>query len=257
MPVKQPKYPDILTDKSWQKKKGAISKIAGKTGVGKALDECKAAYDQVDWKSLDVAMVAPQGKACTSKVVEELWKAAVAEYNKSIDGSLNVKLKKARDLADKTSKDFSKKKLVPKKSAEHAAAVAKEADRFSVELNKNTLLQKMAAEYQRFLKSVQNNEKMIADNAKRLKLYCVQVAKGLGSISTAAEFNGKFWNESIRGVGTTLPPLSAQLGIIAEHKKWRVFASEDWKPKSDEEVAAKIKEMKPVLAGIARAAQSV
>lgn len=257
MPVKKPAYPDMLTDKTWQKKKGAVSKIAGKTGVGKALDECALAYRAVNWEMLDVSHKAPTGARCTREVLDEIWNVAKAEYATNVEGSLRPKLIKARDLAKKTADAWAKKKLIPKKSAEHAAAVAKEADRFMVEINKNTLLPKMHKAYDDLMKSVINNEKMIADNAKRLKLYCVQVAKGLGSITTAEEFTGKFWNESIRGVGTALPPLSAQLGIIAEHKKWRVFSSQGWQPKSDDEVPGKISEMKPVLAKIAQAAKTL
>lgn len=105
-------------------------------------------------------------------------------------------------------------------------------------------------DYEDNLKGIADKEKIMAGLSNKLKSYCVAVAKGLKTVKTKEDFNGKFWIENIRGIGTTMPVLASDLGLDKEHKLWRTFASEGFKPNSDEEVAGKLKQMTPVLKSI-------
>ncbi len=125
-------YPEILTNKNWQKMKGAIAKMAGETGVGKAMDAVEAAWKRVPWALFD-----PE-KAWAGVGVKKLDDYYDA-FKKAKDRFPEVeKVRKAlfdlEKLAEKTAADWAKNKLIPKASAEHAKKVAAEASRLATEL---------------------------------------------------------------------------------------------------------------------------
>ena len=88
---------------------------------------------------------------------------------------------------------------------------------------------------------------MYRDLQNKLKRYAGKLAKAAITVTTADDFDSPLWNQTIRGIGATLPQFAKDWGLESEHKQWRVFASESFKPKSDEEVAGKFLQMIPVL----------
>lgn len=54
MPISAPiDFPEILTNRHWQKNKGLLAKAAGETGVGSQMDKVQVAFKAVDWKKFD------------------------------------------------------------------------------------------------------------------------------------------------------------------------------------------------------------
>lgn len=251
MPFKKPEIPQILTDKSWQKKKGLVAKIAGKTGIGAQMKKMSKAYAAVDWRLLDIGVSAPQGKAKTREALKKTFDNAGAEFKTKVNGKLRKEIIALREAAKKTASEWEKNKKIPKKSTAHVKEVYKAADHFMVACNPASISSVVKKDYEDNLKGIEAKEKMMAGLAKKLQKYCVAIAKGVnGGVKTKEDFNGKFWSENIRGVGTTLPVLAKDLGLEKEHKIWRAFASEGFKPKTDEDVPGQLKKIKTVLKNI-------
>ncbi|NOR62986.1 MAG: hypothetical protein GQ535_10910 [Rhodobacteraceae bacterium] len=246
MPFRKPAYPATLTDKHWQKKKGSVAKIAGKTGIGSALKETAKAFDKVDWEMLDVGKRLPIGVAGTIPVLDKIFAEAVAEYKTSIDGTLRKKIQDVKKLADDTAAKWAKKKGIPKSSTKAAQDLAKDADFFMVAMNKNSLLQLIAKEYKENLKGLKVKEKIYADSIKRLHATLAKIVKASKTVTTTSEY-AALWSEEVRGVGTIMPLISKQKDLIPEHKAWRVFSSQGFQPKTDEEIPEKFAAMMPVM----------
>ena len=73
MPVPPP-IPPILTRTNWNKEKGVFAKMAGKTGIGEAMDAVATAYGQVTWTKFDAKMQCPAVKQMTA--IDEAKEAA-------------------------------------------------------------------------------------------------------------------------------------------------------------------------------------
>jgi len=251
MPLKPPAIPQILTDKDWQKNKGLVAKIVGKTGIGDAMKKMAQAYAAVDWKLMDIAVSSPQGKAKTRESLQKTFDNAVAEFKSKVEGKLRKEIIAVREAAKKTAAEWEKNKAIPKKSTDHVKEVSKAADFFMVACNANSVGSAIKKDFDDNVKGIEKREEIMAGLSNKLKKYCGEIVKGLkGGVKTKEDFNGKFWSENIRGVGTTLPVLAPDLGLVAEHKQWREFASEGFKPKTDEEVADRLKKMLPVTKNI-------
>ncbi len=116
------KYPAVLTNKDWQKKKGPFAKLAGKTGVGETLQACEKAWAAVDWSVFDLDQARKKGR----KAVRDGFKVAQAEYKKSVEG-LRKALMAASAAADKAAAAFKKNKLIPSSATKAAADISKTA----------------------------------------------------------------------------------------------------------------------------------
>ncbi len=127
-------YPEILTNKNWQKMKGLMAKVAGETGVGKAMDAVQAGWGEVTWQKFDV---------------DKVWRGAGLWMRSLIDFELAFneakkefpKVEKVRKalfdlekVAEKTAAEWAKNKLIPKSATEHAKKVAAEASRLATAL---------------------------------------------------------------------------------------------------------------------------
>ena len=124
-----PPYPKILTNKDWQKKKGVIAKMVGKTGIGDQMNKLEAKYKAVDWKQLD-ALSALQGKNQNKEKLEDFKKSSKAYYQKSVLPVREEALTLSR-LADKVADEWKKSKKIPKGSRKHVEEVGKEALNFA------------------------------------------------------------------------------------------------------------------------------
>jgi len=209
------------------------------------------AYDGVNWKLLDIGLSSPQGAKCTREALKLTFNNAGAEFKNNVEGKLRRRIIAVRDAAKTTATQWEKNKKIPKKSTAHVKLVAKAADEFMVTCNAASISSVVKKDYEDNLKGIEAREKVQADLSKKLKKYCIDVNKALKSVKTKSDFDSPFWNEHVRGVGTTLPNLAKGVGLEAEHKKWVAFASESFKPKSDDDVPAQLKKIAPVLKSIA------
>jgi hypothetical protein len=133
-------YPAILTNKDWQKNKGAIAKFAGKTGLGPELDKLEVAFKKVDQGKLTAG---GYGKLHNKEEIDNAQKQAKDYYAKNVQPVRDLALAVSRKGGE-VEKDFKSKKTIPKKSTEHVGKLAKEA------LNFATALKSFDAEWKTF-----------------------------------------------------------------------------------------------------------
>lgn len=73
--------------------------------------------------------------------------------------------------------------------------------------------------------------------------YMNQIKQAAPSVKNLADWSSKeMQSELIRGVGTVTPHLKEQLGTPLVDK-WRIYSSDGWQPKTNEEVATKLGEL--------------
>lgn len=161
-----PAWPEILTNKNWQKKKGALAKMGGETGVGEAMDQAEAAFKQVDWDQLDARTAIPlPADRHDNKLILKKQQDAKALYNSKVE-PLRKKVKEIKDAAEKCAADWKKNKLIPSASTKHAQAVADAADHFGIALKGNS--SNMEAASKSFDDMVESNNRIAADEKKKL-----------------------------------------------------------------------------------------
>lgn len=158
----------------------------------------------------------------------------------------------AAGLATISSTRPRKGRTIPKKAADHADAVLAEIKKTEAEIDEKTLVAELKKNVDQKLKDFAVYDKMIKGLKTKLKTYVVALARDAKSVRNVDEFK-ESWSENIRGVGTTLPQLAGDLGLEAEHKRWRTYASQGFFPKTDEEVSSKYAALLPDLKSIAAA----
>jgi hypothetical protein len=130
-----PIWPAILTDRDWQKKKGNIAKVAGKTGIGAAMTAAEKAFARIDWLKFDARHMLPQDRDAP-KI--KAAKANCGALYKSTVEPARVKLKDLRDVATKQAADWKKNKLIPAATVKHLETIAKTADTLWITLKSNS-----------------------------------------------------------------------------------------------------------------------
>jgi hypothetical protein len=109
-------YPKILTDADWQKQKGIVAKMVGETGMGAAMQKCKAVYDTINWMPLTALSTYKNEEALAQA------KAAAMQEGKKFE-TFRTALFALRDHAKKVHDKFKAHKLIPKASSDHVAAI--------------------------------------------------------------------------------------------------------------------------------------
>lgn len=242
------KYPAILTKKDWLKKKGTIAKMAGKTGVGQAMDALEKSYKKINWKIFNPVDALPMDrKTHTKEGLAMVIKNAKAEFNSSVKSSVHPNLKALKKKVTDARNSFKASKTIPKKAAAHADAVLAAIKTMEDETKQDALVAELKAGVEQKLKDFAVRDKMYKDLKDKLVRYATELARASKTVTTASDFASPLWNDTIRGIGTVLPQFAKDWGLEAEHRQWRVFASENFKPKTDEEVAGKFNEIAPVL----------
>ena len=127
-----PDYPELLTQKHWDSKKGKIAKMAGSTGMG---DQMKKTFDA--YKKLEGKWVRVQGTRPVD--VEKNKKDAIAFLKGTLIKNLHDEFKNLRDLAKETGDRFKKNKLIPGSAAKLCEDIRVAADQLFVSTSTNTL----------------------------------------------------------------------------------------------------------------------
>lgn len=195
-----PNYPDILKEADWQKKKGALAKAAGETGVGAAMKALWANRNNTDWTDLQVATTY-KSLAEVDEAIQK-YKAAMPKLEK-----LKTDAYKVRDLARAAAAKFKANKLIPKASADHAGAVATAADHYGVAIKSYD----PSADFAEARKRVEAREKIGRD---QLKKSIATVEGGVVKVDrdkvTYEEWQA-FWSGPLRG-------LQAAVAVVPEIK---------------------------------------
>ncbi|MEL6220170.1 MAG: hypothetical protein AAFR79_17185 [Pseudomonadota bacterium] len=244
-----PDYPPLLTDKSWQKKKGVVSKITGKTGIGKALDACKAAYDKVDWAEFDVKQKAETSVTLNDLV--EIQRTASRYYETSIRKHLLPALAAAGKKADEAKKVWAKNKAIPKGSLQHLDAVIREITEFTDTVGPRSFDNRVQGEC-RILRDDKKRE--IAAASAQIKKRIAGVLHGIGTIKTVNDYTGPFLTTRVHGLWGAVQSDAKMLGLASEERSLKALLVDSGIPGTDEEVPGKINEivrtMKAVLAAV-------
>jgi len=240
------KYPDILTNADWQKKKGKLSKLAGETGVGELMKKCEDEFKKGDffnkfrattnitWKSV------PATKS-RDDVVDELEPVLVKKYMAAI-APLRKLLTQLRDQAKKTAADWKKKPLIPSSSTKHAEEVAKAADYLFIAMKENSDAVKELFAFDELRAELKKKRE------ESLKVLSVQIDKCEKGLKAALATPTKaVWNDG--GAHQGCRSVCNGMAAISELKKlyyatWQEFGDFYCKdiPDNDPEEAKKVKE---------------
>lgn len=162
-----PEIPKILTKNNWDKKKGVIAKMHGRTGIGEQMVAFVTAFGKVDWDALNLFKLRMDWKTVTVAEWEKRTKAAKDEMNGSLDKVCD-ELRDLADLARKVQVDFKKSKTIPSGDAKHVGNIADEADAFADSLEADTvedIIDKMHDEFYEHIQTM-----LLDDFVKGLKL---------------------------------------------------------------------------------------
>jgi len=159
-----PAWPAILTNADWQKKKGTIAKIAGKTGIGEAMTAAKTGFDKIDIQ-LFRAETALQAKDRDPDKIVAAKQACIQAHAKTVEPT-RLQIKNVRDKATQLAAAWQKNKLIPESSRKHLEEVAKAADVLSLSLAGNS--QSMGEALKSFDKMLEIKKKAELEEQKKL-----------------------------------------------------------------------------------------
>jgi|GEM_PF-6863351 len=225
--------PKGLTDAEWQKEKGKIAKLAGKTGVGEALKKFQASYKAIDFSKFDAKMACPGAKL--PSVVSEALKTARSYHADKVEKARND-LKDARDTANDTAKAFKKNKLIPSSATKAAETIAKAADQFYIVMKKDSVY--FTECWKSFQDLIDELERRAEEGRKSLAGYIVSIEKDGADVlknPTGPQYHGsatKGFHQGIRGLNAALATQDDPT-LKDFHGKWKVFSQDGYKPKVD------------------------
>ena len=152
-------WPETLTSKDWQKKKGALAKMAGKTDIGATMTDAKDEFDKIDWTLLEAAQMPTADRKSIPKI-KAAKAAAMAHITKVVEGRVRPKVKEIKELAATAEAEWSKSKVILKSSAKHAALVSSTADRYWIALKNNSVtFSNLLDEYDKLVEKVEKHQK--------------------------------------------------------------------------------------------------
>lgn len=252
MPV--PTWPAILTNADWQKKKGVISKIAGKTGIGEAMTAAENAFKQINWDLFDAVTALPMPKDRDPDKIAAAKAACTKEFSAKVEPA-RTQLKKLRDKATPLAAAWKKNKLIPAASTKHVEDVAKAADAFSLGLAGNS--QNMTSLLKTFDTMLAVKQKAEQDELGKIDVTIANLEKAL--LGVAAKPTKKGWSDgatcahqrcrSMCNMIRNVPKLKAKYWGI-----WQKFGDEYHKdaPVGALEAAAMKKKIDTVKAELAK-----
>ena len=188
MPV--PTWPATLTNADWQKKKGIISKVAGKTGIGEAMTAAENSFKQITWSLFDAATALPMPKDRDPDKIVAAKAACIQEFKAKVEPA-RTNLKTLRDKATTLSGVWKKNKLIPAASTKHLEEVAKAADAFSLGLAGNS--QNMTGLLRTFDTMLAVKQKQEQDELAKIDVTIENLEKALAE--AASKPTKKFWSD--------------------------------------------------------------
>ena len=255
MPFKIPQYPDILTNATWQKKKGLIAKMAGETGIGDLMKKAVTAYGAIDWRKFKIAEVAAgAGMGRTQQDIDDACKEALKEAPKitALDHALRDIELAAKNLA----REWKNNKKIPAASAKYAEEVSEAAKTLDYAITMGTITDALAKEKAETEESLNKLKAEFAKLNDKLREY-IDKFEGEAKKATLAKYT-EFWSEYIRGPGTVLPTLiKNHPEIKTEWEIWKQYSNKLNEPENEDEfknqIAILIKvahSLKPKIADI-------
>lgn len=241
-------YPEILTNKHWQKNKGLLAKAGGETGVGAQMDKVQAAFRAVDWTRFYAKTVCTkQNGVVLPGHVDAKLKDVASEYSGKVE-ALRKEVDKLAKLAADTAADWKKSKTIPSSSTKHAQAVADAAGFFHLALKSNGVyFTQVNTDFGEERTRLQRNVDIAAQGIRGKIASLKSDAAGVIQNPTVAQFTGSAsagFYQRIRGIGADLAALAQDPRIDAfRNNTWLGFSKAGYLPKQDDEVKPKVKEV--------------
>lgn len=248
-----PTWPLILTDRDWQKKKGSVAKVAGKTGIGVAMTAAEKAFAKIDWPKFDARNMLPHDRD-PDKI--KAAKANCATLYKSTVEPARVKLKDLRDVATKQATAWKKNKLIPATTVKHLETVAHTADALWITLKSNS--QVFGSRLATFDTMLAEKQKQEQDELAKINVTIANLEQALGEVTrtptkaawstgtTSAHQRCRSMCNTIRNV----PKLKAKYWSTWE--KFGSFYHQDAPDGAPEETAAMIRKINTVKQELAK-----
>lgn len=200
------KYPETLTDKDWQKKKGLLAKSV-KTGLKAELDKGEKLHQAIDASLLSPGRDSPKTTEDLAIAIREVK----AYYAKTVVPLIN-QLKAIVAAADKAEKALTKAKYPD--AAKAAVAISKAADLFMVTCRSVT--------YEEEVKEIELRIQRRIDLAiKELKPSIAKFRKGAGDYVDSACTKAD-WDTHIKQQGRSVSNCVATIDIYRQ-KFWKDF----------------------------------
>lgn len=195
-----PEWPKSLTNADWQKKKGNIAKLAGETGLGDAMTDAEKEFNKIDWQKMDASGVLPKDRNIPT--IKQRQQDTIPYYRSTIE-PVRTKVKKIKDLAEKTAADWKKNKLIPSSSRKAAEDVANAADMLWMELKGNS--SSMEGLYKSFDKLIEEKQHHIREAVKVFGSVVSSLEDCLKKFASAPKMTKALWEQGKEGDYTISP----------------------------------------------------
>jgi hypothetical protein len=260
----KPIYPTILRQADWNTKKGVIAKLFKEdTGLGNQLAQLYAAYGKVEWQYWFPQLPGSLPAILAESDLDKRIPLAKAKRMQLINVAKAAE--KISDQCETIGAKWAKSKVVPDGTLKHvrvkmAAAADTLADElrqvaeddhwddFRAHIRKYDADQKAAND--KLMQQGQARKREIA--VTNLNLHIEALERLLPPVRknpTVDNYNGKFWDDGLRGVGTSLANMPA-LSKVYE-RDWEDRANHQLH--DDEEVAEHLDEIEAAIARLKRA----
>ncbi len=208
---KGPEYPDELTVKYWEKKKGLLARISKiKTGITEELKKTKKLFEQIDWFAMDIHRYTKG--TYDRKGLEKALKECVEATGDAVQAAYKGMRALEIFLTDKASELKKDKKTAG--FSDDVSEMADAARKFSFMIAPGTLSDQIMVEYKICLKSVEVKEQLLSQLGKTFKVYVAKAIKAVREAKqqpmTVPDY-AELWSEHLRGIGATCK------GIIGEY----------------------------------------
>ncbi|GAB2484811.1 hypothetical protein [Jatrophihabitans fulvus] len=239
----------LLTVKNWTAKKGTIAKIAGETGMTKALKDLEAVYKKTPWNlvhPVEAWRLNPAKKSMqqqpTAAEMTALKEKAKASYGQL--EPLRKQLYAVRDLAAALEKKWKANKLIPASSTKLVAEIGKKAEWEAVSLkslndNWDDAI-KSAGQRDDRIKQIARN--VLGEYFTALKQSSDQVKQNPTVVTYTGGF-GKGFHQNIRGLSAALDKTKSPQIVAFKERTWKRYAQDEYLPKQDSEVLPKLREV--------------
>jgi hypothetical protein len=215
-----PVYPTELTKTYWDKKKGLLAKMAGKTGVGDIAKKAEDAHKKIVWSVFNITgnglptASNPEALAQTKKYQVD----CLDTHKKLVMPTIKLVLDLAI-AAENAGKAFAKNKLVPKDAVKLAKAVEASARSFADEMSYQTgpYLKKFNDDMVAQIKSMTDTIAGYKRVATETKQYMADLQAGIAKYKQAApEGAQKAWLDFVKQPGRSV---SNNLKVAAKEIK--------------------------------------
>lgn len=243
-----PGYPDILTEKNWNKNKSLWAAIYGPTGVGELMKETRKEYDDVKWELFNfLQLLVPLGNDRQISDLDKFYAAAEKQLpqTKKVEAAAG----RLEDLALATAKKFKVHALVPKGSTEHAAKVKLAAGKFRDAVGASAIKALLNRQYERGKNFIEDQQAELAKSFKAIFTAVADLEAKAKTVKALADFK-KFYENHVEEVRKEWNTLDSVVEFTRENQRgWKRFCTRSAMPHEESNVAEAVENIVRVAQG--------